>query len=133
MARCQRHGKIGHAVRTWQQASHDTGVRSVRDRAGSEGLREAYAVSCQSVECRRLNVFVAVAVNVVGAKGIDGDQENVGLGRLLLCLSYPDGGVQEAANYQYPGGLHAFQTSISPPVGGRPAFSRSQPSRVGKL
>ncbi len=62
-------------------------MRSVGDRAGSECLGEANAVFRQPVERRRLNVFVAVAVDVVGAEGVDGDQKNVGLGR-LLCAAF---------------------------------------------
>ena len=89
MARRQRHGKIGDAMRAGQQAGQDTGVRSVGDRAGSERLGEANAVFRQSIERRRLNVFVAVAVDVVGAKGVNGDQENVGLGCPFLRLSGP--------------------------------------------
>ena len=66
-----------------------------------------------AIERRRLNVFVAVAVNVVGAQGVDGDQENVGLGWLFLRLSCPERSGDQPANDQYPSGLHAFQTSIT--------------------
>ena len=89
MRRRQRHGKIGDAMRAGQQAGQDAGVRSVGDRAGCERLGEANAVFCQSIERRRLNVFVAIAVDVVGAQGVDGDQENVRLSGFLLRLSRP--------------------------------------------
>ncbi len=89
MARRQRHGKIGDAMGAGQQARQDRGMRSVRDRAGSERLGEANAVFRQSIEPRRLNVFIAITVNVVGAKGVNGDQENVGLGCPFLRLSGP--------------------------------------------
>ena len=42
-----------------------------------------------AVECRRLNSFVAVAVDVVGAKGVDGDQKNVRPGGIFPCLVPP--------------------------------------------
>ena len=64
-------------------------MRSVGDRAGSERVGEANAIFRQSVERRRLNVLVAITVNVVGAKGVNGDQENVGLGCPFLRLSGP--------------------------------------------
>ncbi len=65
-------------------------MRSVGDRAGRERMGETNAVFRQSVERRRLNVFVAVAVDVVGAEGVDGDQEDVWLSGLFLCLSRPE-------------------------------------------
>ena len=92
MRRRQRHGKIGDAMAAGQQAGQDAGVRSVSDRAGSERLGETNAVFCQTIERRRLNVFVAVAVDVVGAEGVDGDQENVRLSGLFLRLPSPESG-----------------------------------------
>ena len=59
---------------------------------GVIGLSEANTVFCHCIERRSLNGFVAVAVNVVGAQRVDGDQENVGLSRLLLRLSCPQRG-----------------------------------------
>ena len=64
------------------------GVRSIGDRAGSECLGETNAVFRQSIECRRLNVFVTIAVDVVGAEGVDGDQENVGMGCPFLRAAF---------------------------------------------
>ncbi len=89
MARRQRHGKIGDAMGAGQQARQDRGMRSVGDRAGSERLGKANAVFRQCIERRGLNALVPVAVNVVGAKGVNGDQENVGLGCPFLRLSGP--------------------------------------------
>ena len=86
MRRSQRHGKIGDAMRAGQQSGQNAGMRSIGDRAGSEGLGKANAVFCQAVERRRLNGFVAVAVNVVGAQGVDGDQENVRPGGAFFCV-----------------------------------------------
>ena len=88
----QRHGKIGDAMAAGQKAGQDAGVRSVGDRAGRERMSETNAVFRQPVERRRLNIFVAVAVDVVGAKGIDGDQKNVRPGGIFPCLSRPRSG-----------------------------------------
>ena len=92
MRRRQRHGKIGDAMTAGQQAGQDAGVRSVGDRTRREGMGETNAVFCQSIERRRLNVFVTVAVHVVGAQGVDGDQENFRLGGLFLRLPSPESG-----------------------------------------
>ena len=89
MRGCQGHRKISDAMTAGQQAGQDAGVRSVGDRAGCERMGEANAVFRQPVERRRLNVFVAVAVDVVGAEGVDGDQENVRLSGIFLRLSHP--------------------------------------------
>jgi hypothetical protein len=78
-------------------------------------MSEANAVLCQTIQGRRLNAFVAVAMDVVGAEGVDGDQKNVRLGGIFLPLSYPKNSRGEPENYQYSSGLHAFQTSIISP------------------
>ena len=78
-------------------------------------MGETNAVFRQPVERRRLNVFVAVAVDVVGAEGVDGDQKNVGLRGSFLRRPVPKSGRGQPENDQYPSGLHAFQTSIISP------------------
>ena len=66
---------------------------SIRDRAGRECLGEANAIFGKSVERRGLNRFVTVAMDVIGAESVDGDQENFGAeGFRLLFASvlYPE-------------------------------------------
>ena len=74
----QRDGEIGHAMGAGEQAGENAGVGSVGDRAGGEGIRESDAVFRQSIKRRRLYGFVTVAMDVIGAESVDGDQEYVG-------------------------------------------------------
>ncbi len=83
----QRDRKIGDAVRTGQQSGEDAGMRSIGDGAGGECPCEANTVLGQAIEGRCLNGLIAVAVDVVGAEGIDGDQKHVGMGH-LLCAAF---------------------------------------------
>lgn len=52
-------------------------MRGVRDRTGRERFREPDAVLSQMVDCRRFNIVVAIAMDVVGAERIYGDQKDV--------------------------------------------------------
>src|SRR5439155_23527562 len=78
MAGGQGYSKIGDAMRTRQQPGQDGGVRSIRDRTGRKGLTESNAIGGQGIERGGFNLFVAVAVNMVSAKSINGDEKNVG-------------------------------------------------------
>src|ERR1700674_1490766 len=97
----QRYRKIGHAVRTWQQSCQDSRVRGVGDRTGSEGLRKAKALFCQAVQGRRLDALIAVAAHMVGAKGIDGYQENVS-----GCCPFPLRSCSKTGDRSQPGKSH---------------------------
>ena len=57
-------------------------MRRVGDGAGCESIGEPHAVFGQSIQGRRGSGRVAIAVNVIGAEGIDGDQKDIGRGRL---------------------------------------------------
>src|SRR5579863_2892203 len=76
----KRNGEIGHAVRTGQQTGENAGVGSVCNRTGGKRCGEADAVVGQSIEGGRLYSLVAVAVDVISPKRVDGDQENIGWG-----------------------------------------------------
>ena len=93
----------------------------IGDRAGSECLGEANAIPGQAIERRRLDGFVAVAVDVVGAEGVDSDQKNFGMGCLILRLcSHESRAGSQPAN-QNPGRLHGVQTNIAIPLAGEAA------------
>ena len=53
-------------------------MRSVRDRAMSERLREADTIGGERVQCRGFDLLVPVAADMIGAQGIDGDEVHVG-------------------------------------------------------
>src|SRR5438093_12102167 len=76
MSRSQGDGKIGDPVTAGQQPGEDAGMRSVGDRAGGKCLAKPNAVIGQAIERRRLNGLVTVAVDVVGAQRVNGDQKN---------------------------------------------------------
>src|SRR5260370_5952751 len=78
MLRRERDAKIGDAVYAGQQAGQDCNVRSVRDRAMSERLREANTISGERVECRSLNLLVSVAANMIGSQRINRNEVHVG-------------------------------------------------------
>ena len=67
------------------------GVRGIGDRAVRESLREADAVGGERVEGGSFNLFVAVAADMVGAQSVDGDEEDVGLGRIAARSRAPIG------------------------------------------
>src|ERR1700674_759250 len=58
-------------------------MRRIRDRAGSECLREANSLLCQLIQRRSLDPVVPITMNVVRAQSVDGDQKNVPAGRLV--------------------------------------------------
>jgi hypothetical protein len=70
-------GESGDAVDAGQKAGQDGDVRGIRDRTVSEGLGEADAVGGERIQSRGFDLFVSVAADVIGAQGIDCDQENV--------------------------------------------------------
>lgn len=106
MGRCQRDGKIGDTVTAGQQSGQNAGVGCIRNRAGRECLAEADAVPGQAIEGRRLDGFVAVAVDVVGAERIDCDQEDFWLLQ-RLCGHEGRAGSQPAN--QDPSRLHGVR------------------------
>ena len=65
-------------------AGHQAGVRGERQRAGAGALGKAHAVARELVEVRRVSGGVAIAAQVVGAGGVEGNQEEVELGRRWL-------------------------------------------------
>ena len=71
-------------MRTGKQPGKNAGVRCVGDRAWSEGLSEANSIFRQTVECRRVDIRVAIAVDVISSQSVDGDQENIRLSRFRL-------------------------------------------------
>jgi hypothetical protein len=70
----QGYGKIRDPMRAGQQSGQDTGMRSVGNWTGSERLLKTNAVLRQRIERRCLNGLVTVAVDVVRAERVDGDQ-----------------------------------------------------------
>src|SRR5882724_8341718 len=79
----QRNSKVAHSVGAWQKPRQNTRMGRIGDRAGRECLREANSLLCQLIQRRSLDPVVSIAVNVVRAQGIYGDQENVSAGRLV--------------------------------------------------
>lgn len=77
----QRDGEIGDSVRARQETGEDAGMRRVGDGAGCESIGKPHAVFGQSIQGRRGSVRVTIAVNVIGAEGIDGDQKDIRRGR----------------------------------------------------
>ncbi len=77
--RRERNSEVSDAVHARQETSQDAGVRGIGDGAVGESLREADAVRGERVKCRRLDLFVAIAANMVSAESIDGDEEHVWL------------------------------------------------------
>jgi hypothetical protein len=57
-------------------------MRRIGNGAGGKGLVETYSCGGKSVESWSLDFIVPVAMNMIGAQRVDGDQENVGLGSL---------------------------------------------------
>jgi len=78
--RRERNTEVGHAMHAWQKSSQDRGVRSVGDWTMREGLRETDAIGREPVKRGSFDLLVAIATNVVGAQGVDRDQEDVGRG-----------------------------------------------------
>jgi len=56
-------------------------VRTIGDGAGRKCLGEADPLPSQLIQCRSPNAVIAVAVNVVGAKRINGDEKDIGQSR----------------------------------------------------
>src|SRR5205807_3308361 len=75
--RRKRYGKVGDAVRARQESGEDCGVRRIGNGTRSECLGEPHSALCQCVQRWRFYVLIAIAVNVVGPKGVDGNKENV--------------------------------------------------------
>ncbi len=71
-------GLIAHAGRVWPKARQNRAVRRQRQRRLRNILREADAIRRECVDRGRLDPAVAVAFQVVCAKGINGDENNAG-------------------------------------------------------
>ena len=65
---------------------HDRAVRGQRQRGGRRGLREEHAAAGEAVDRRRPRVGVAVAAQVVGARRVERDEDDV---RLLDAAARP--------------------------------------------
>src|SRR5215470_3130076 len=74
-----------------EEAGEEARVRGEGERHGRRGAGEAHPFARQAVERRRLGVAVAVAADVVGAHGVQGDEEDVrrGGGRARLLERSP--------------------------------------------
>src|SRR5437870_13023961 len=71
---------------------HDAGVRRQRERDLRRGMSETHSSRSESVQVRSLGAAVAaicdrrprwraIAAQVIGARGVDGDEEGVGFAR----------------------------------------------------
>src|SRR6266446_10244896 len=78
MLRRERDAKIGDAVHAGQEAGQNRNVRSVRDWAMSERLREAGTVGGECVQCGGFDLLVSVAANMIGAQRINRNEVHVG-------------------------------------------------------
>jgi len=67
-------------------------VRGISNWAGSEGLSEANAIGSKSVQYGSLDFVIAVTMNMIGAKRINGDEKNVRRRRFGPYLRTRDGG-----------------------------------------
>ena len=58
-------------------AGEDRGMRGKRNRHWCENTLEANSISCHRIDVWSFNLLVAVTTDMVGAQGIDGDENNV--------------------------------------------------------
>src|SRR5690242_15047391 len=75
----QRNAEVADAVRARQKPSQNARVRAISERAGCECLCKPDALVCQLVERGSTDSSVPVAVNVIGAQRIDGNEKNVSM------------------------------------------------------
>ena len=68
---------VAHSVGRRQQPGHDGRVRRQRDGCGGDCLCEPQAVLAQRVDVRRRCGAIAVAREVVGARRVEGDDQQV--------------------------------------------------------
>ena len=78
----QRDPKVSYAMIARQQSRQNRRMRNIGNRAGSEGLLEANPILRQAVQCRGPYLFIAVAMNMVGAQSVDGYQKDIRRGLL---------------------------------------------------
>src|SRR2546429_4395597 len=78
MLRREWNAKIGDAVHAGQESGQDRNVRSVRNRAMSECLRETNTIGGEGVECGGFDLLVPVATNMIGAQSVDRNEVHVG-------------------------------------------------------
>ena len=71
---------VAHAVAKRGEPGEDRGVRRCRERHVGDRGREARAAGGQRVEDGGRGAGVTVAADVVGAEGVDGDEQDVGPG-----------------------------------------------------
>ena len=84
----QRHAKVAHSMRAWQQSGENTCVRCIRNRTGRKCLGEANSLFCKVIERRGPNPLVTIAMDVVASQRVDRDEKNV-WARRLFSLSLP--------------------------------------------
>ena len=70
-------GVVAHPVRRGPRASEEARVGRERERRGGSGRGETSAARGQRVEHRGLCRRIAVAADVVGAQGVEGDDEHI--------------------------------------------------------
>ncbi len=68
---------VAHPVGGGEQAGEDRGVGGQGDGRGGVGGGEHHAVAGETVQVARLRLRVAVGADVVGAGGVEGDEEDV--------------------------------------------------------
>src|SRR6185437_16221181 len=80
MAGGKRHPEVGDSVRTGVQAGQDAGVGTVGYGDRGEGAGETHAIFGQAINSRSFNPGVAVAAEMIGAQGVNGNQKDAGGG-----------------------------------------------------
>src|SRR5437763_8749417 len=70
---------------TRQQPGQNACVRSVRNRAWRECLREPNAPLCQLIHRGSLDPRITITTHVVAPQRVDGNQKNILAGHLFAC------------------------------------------------
>src|SRR5947208_11291998 len=71
-------GEILHAILKWIGSRENDRMRRPGERNLRDGALEENAIAREGIGCRGLHLFCAVATDVVGANGVDRDQNDVG-------------------------------------------------------
>src|SRR3974390_12101 len=77
MLRGEWYAEVRDSMHAGEKTGQDSGVRSIRDRAVGESLREADSVSAEGIQSGSFDLLAAIAAHMVGAQGVDGYQEDV--------------------------------------------------------
>ena len=64
------------------EARQDRGVRDGCDRSLGKGAREDTGARCEAIDVRAVAARMAVGTQVVGTGRVEGDEQNIGPGRL---------------------------------------------------